>query len=132
MVAAVIGDVEVARRRAECQGVAGFVQRVAEDQVVAVFLRQAAAQILPGFAAVLGAGDYQLAIHRHAILGADRRRHPGDALVFVIDRQREAETGRPAILVRNIPPLAAAVLAAEDAAMVLLPKHIGVGRGWPG
>ena len=59
VVAAVIGDVEVAGGGAECQGVAGLVQRVAEDEVVAVFLGQAGAQILPGLAAVVGAADDQ-------------------------------------------------------------------------
>src|SRR6476469_10411448 len=97
-------------------------------------LRQPVRGQLPTAAAVLGPVDTEAAVRRDPVPTADlARRAAGGVLgdherhvrVAVMDRDREAEAARKAVVLESLPVLAA-VIGAVDAAVVLLPEALGL------
>src|SRR5207244_3244907 len=91
LLAPVRREEDVPRRRAEGERVALRVERVAVDEVVAILLREAVAEVLPRAAAVLGPADDEPPVDGVAVLVARGRDDPRRLRVARRGRDREAE-----------------------------------------
>lgn len=78
------------------------------------------------FAAILAAPDLHRAVREEAAVGAGERDDEDGVRVVAVDRDRESEVGGQAL--GELRPVVAAVLAAVDAAVVLLVEQARLGR----
>ncbi len=94
----VSGQEKIARGTAKSQRLFINVQRMSEDDVITMFLRQAIAQLRPALTAILRTPDTKRPIYRHAHIVADSGHYPCGLIIFSIDDDREAEMNRAARL----------------------------------
>src|SRR3990170_3012331 len=122
--AAVFAQVEIPCGRAEGDFVVAAIERVAIDDIERAFLRQAVALLPPACAAVVGAGDEEAAVDRHALCIGLSRDEPCDFAVVSIDCDRKTKVHAVAGSA-DLAPALGAVVAVENAGVILLPRVIG-------